>query len=602
MHVLAFRINNFRSIIDSDWIQLSPDGVTVLVGQNESGKTSVLQALYCALSRAAITPDDRRINAPDPIVYLRTKVNLAELEDYLSEYDRIDALAFKEFTASSDQIVELRCEWAAKPGSTTLTEMKVSLVNADLYEDFQSEAQARQENPPLSTISSDQSPAQAETAKERLRPEDVGELIYAPLPGATLFNAESGLLPNTVDIDEKGKPTGTGATAASNFLTIADIDLAKLLSGDGRYRQNILNRANQRVSDDFASFWSQIIGTGSKLTIQCAFEHYNIAHGEKVGKPYLEFWIADGNTQLYPKQRSLGVRWFVSFYLQLRASEKNNSNRMFLLDEPGANLHAKAQTDVLKLIDRLRLEIPIVYSTHSPQMIEYEKLYRIRAVQRDGALEDSPTVVIDGHQLGAASSDTLSPLLAAMGSDMANQAVIKKTRNVLLEEVSGFYYLKAFWKISGRKEIAHFIAATGVNKLPALANMFLGWGLDFVVAVDDDKQGREVFNQMKKDLCGDKDDLAKARLLKLPGCTSIEEAFSPTDFKRHVLQNEAAEVSTGNAEYMKVNRLSKPVTAFQFWLAVDAGSIPNIAFEPETRARIDGITAALADLLAMRPA
>ena len=67
-----------------------------------------------------------------------------------------------------------------------------------------------------------------------------------------------------------------------------------------------------------------------------------------------------------------------------------------------------------------------------------------------------------------------------------------------------------------------------------LANMFLGWGLDFLVAVDDDKQGREVFSQLKKDLFGDNDELARTRLLKIPGCTSIEEAFSKIDFKRLV--------------------------------------------------------------------
>ena len=45
MRLLAFRIKNFRSILDTDWQNLSPDNVTCLIGQNESGKTSVLEAL-----------------------------------------------------------------------------------------------------------------------------------------------------------------------------------------------------------------------------------------------------------------------------------------------------------------------------------------------------------------------------------------------------------------------------------------------------------------------------------------------------------------------------------------------------------------------------
>lgn len=606
MKILAFRITNFRSIVDSGWVHFSPDGVTVLVGQNESGKTSVLEALQCALSRTAITPDDRRVNATDPLIYLRAEVDFEKLKLHLDEYEEIDIASVKRFLGLTANVVELECLWAAKAGSSALTEFSAALLDPKQFDLFMDDARvpdSSAKGTKVETIADVTTPPTLVTStKLAIDSSDIGDLIHNALPGGTLFNAESGLLPNTVDLDTRGLPMGKGATAARNFLAIAEIDLPNLIAGDGRYRQNILNRANQRVSDDFTSFWSQLIGAHAKLDIQCAYEHYDSSIPEKAGKAYLEFWISDGNTQLYPKQRSLGVRWFISFYLQLRATQKTKENRVFLLDEPGANLHAKAQGDVLKLLDRLKGEIPIVYSTHSPQMIEYERLFRVRAVQRNGELEDSPTVVIDAHHLGAASSDTLSPILAAMGSDMASQVVVKKTRNVLLEEMSGFYYLKAFWQLADRKDIVHFMAATGVNKLPLLSNMFLGWGLDFVVAVDDDKQGREVFNQLKKELFGDDEALAKARLLKWPGCTAIEEAFSTADFKRLVLNDETAKIGAGNAEYLKSSHTSKPMVAFQFWLAVEGGRISRRNFEPESLMHIDEITEALAALLKARPA
>ena len=159
------------------------------------------------------------------------------------------------------------------------------------------------------------------------------------------------------------------------------------------------------------------------------------------------------------------------------------------MDEPGANLHSKAQGDVLKLINQLGKDTStVVYSTHSPQMLEYPKLFRVHAVQRDGDLDESPTRVIDAHRLGTASTDTLSPILTAMGADLSQHQVIRKTHNVLLEEMSGFYYLSSFWKLMAIETEAHFIAATGVNKIEALANMFRGWGLDYIVAMDDELQ------------------------------------------------------------------------------------------------------------------
>jgi AAA15 family ATPase/GTPase len=45
MKIIAFQIKNYRSIVNSGKCYLSPDYITALIGQNESGKTSVLEAL-----------------------------------------------------------------------------------------------------------------------------------------------------------------------------------------------------------------------------------------------------------------------------------------------------------------------------------------------------------------------------------------------------------------------------------------------------------------------------------------------------------------------------------------------------------------------------
>jgi ABC-type transport system involved in cytochrome c biogenesis ATPase subunit len=276
-------------------------------------------------------------------------------------------------------------------------------------------------------------------------------------PLTVLFDEKTGLLPNSIDLtakDNKHGLEGEGKRAAENYLSIAGINLDELLKGDPRFRESILDRANKRVSSDFATFWSQTIGKKGGLHLKCDLRFYGSDVKEKSGQPHLVFWISDGQNHLYPNQRSTGVRWFLSFYLQLKASE-NSSQTFFLLDEPGANLHSKAQIDVLNLLNRLSRKRQIMYSTHSPHMIEYDKLYRVLAVQREGDEDDTPTVVIRAHRLGGASRDTLSPVLTAMGADFSQQEVIKKRNNVILEEMSGFYYLNSFWKLTGDTKEAH---------------------------------------------------------------------------------------------------------------------------------------------------
>ena len=44
MKLTSCRVQNFRSIIDSGWVDI--DDIAVIVGKNESGKTSFLKALW----------------------------------------------------------------------------------------------------------------------------------------------------------------------------------------------------------------------------------------------------------------------------------------------------------------------------------------------------------------------------------------------------------------------------------------------------------------------------------------------------------------------------------------------------------------------------
>ena len=601
MKPTAFRVTNFRSIVDSDWIPFSPDGVTIFVGQNESGKTSLIEALHCAIGDTSITGDDFQTEAPLPEVFIRAKVDFSEvksnLEKRLASAEEIDIV--RRYFDTCQNSVVLRLYWKlAKVGGGKEYTLHVNFDAPELADNLlqlkaDSQATSEPTTPPVVEPAAPPTPATPPASFQPLNIPDLAILLYKMVPRAVLFSAESGLLPNQVDIDEDSEPTGDGARAALNFLDVADISLPDLLTRDTRARETSLNKANAKVSAEFNSFWSQVIGKTGRLALKCDINHYSAAEGAKAGTPHLVFWISDGNTQLYPKQRSLGVRWFVSFFLQLRASEKSGKRCIFLLDEPGANLHSKAQADVLKLINKLGKDTSVVYTTHSPHMIEYAKLFRVHAVQRDGEQEDSPTVVVDAHRLGTASTDTLSPVLSAMGTDLSHQQVIKKTNNVLLEEMSGFYYLTAFWKLTGTSEIAHFIAATGVNKIEALANMFRGWGLEFIVAVDDDSQGRAVYKNLKKELFGDDVELANKKLLKLPNCQGIEDAFSTYDFKRYVVTDDAVDVQQSNSEYLKTAGRSKPVMAFQFMLAVEQGTITWASLEEESQNQITAIVDAI---------
>ncbi len=609
MKLLEFRITNFRSIKDTGWCPFSNDGVTVLIGQNESGKSSILAALAKSLNGVDLEEDDIRTNADLPIISIRLQTTYDEIKSAFEEARSLEQLeALEKHIRRVKGRFEYQTTWEMNPtnnpkGSrfTTTRTVLDPTLDAILLSAWNPERITSSTEEEGSSTEQENDQEHNESTTE-LKNADVGNAIYLFGPISILFEEQTGLLPNRINIAKNKQGahelTGDGKQAAANYLAIAGIDLDNLLSQDIRSRESILSRGNQKVTSDFATFWNQTIGKRDKLSLKCDLRFYeNDASGMPAGSPYLIFWISDGQNHLFPKQRSTGVRWFLSFYLQLKASDEETSSTLFLLDEPGANLHSKAQSDVLHLINKLP-DKQIMYSTHSPHMIEYDKLYRVLAVQRAGDEEDTPTTVIHAHRLGGASRDTLSPILTAMGADLSQQEVIRKKNNVILEEMSGFYYLKAFWKLTEQTQESHFIAATGVNNVELLANMFLGWGLEFIVVVDDDQAGRSVYNSMKKNLCGDDEEAVRARLLRIDG-KGIEDIFSGEDFRNFVLDDEEAKFKIDNSQYIKEMKQSKTLLAYQFLLNVEKRNITFDKLSNQTQRKIEHLVGEICSRLAI---
>lgn len=579
MKITKFRIKNFRSIIDTEWRSFSPDGVTVLVGQNESGKSAILEALCRSFSDQNVTYDDFRYGAEPPEVRFQVEFSIKEIEEHLiGEAAPEDIKKITDHFKKIGEFTQIVFTWTINESSTEQE------IKFDTY----------LEEPELEI------PATAFTLSDgdAIDPQEINlahlaaSAIYQAAPYYTLFKSDSGLLPDSIDINEKHKLVGEGQIAASNLLSIADIQVKELVKLSNRARESKITRAIESINQDLKEFWNQTIGHKNKIKIEFSLAHHDNSKSEKAGSPYLIFWVSDGLHKLHPKQRSTGVRWFISFYLQLKASQKLKKNLHFFLDEPGANLHSNAQKDVLKLINLLSKEIPITYSTHSPTLIEHDKLYRVYAIQRKNDDIETPTEIIEAHQLGAASSDTLSPILTAIGSDFSHQNVIQKKHNVILEEMSGYYYISSFWDLLGITQKAHFIAATGANKIPALANMFNGWGLKFSVFVDDENQGRGVLKTLTRDLFGNDENEARKTIQKIKNCKGIEDLFTNKDFCNLVL-NEPIIENIAPSEIVKSEKYSKPVLAYTFALKVKNKEITLKQLEDGTRENIKKLTSAI---------
>ncbi len=435
--------------------------------------------------------------------------------------------------------------------------------------------------------------------KSQYTSEILGGKYFEYCPVIELFEDFGSLLPNRIDMEDiiTGNEEVEGYKAARNFLTIAKLDYSFFQQPSSRILKQKIENLNHTLTLNFQDFWQQSIGSNNKIRIQFELEHYNSSYGEKAGKPYLEFWIKDEGERLYPKQRSRGVRWFLSFYLELKAAASRNKKPMVLLvDEPGVSLHARAQEDVLKVFEDIKERIQVIYTTHSPHLVDINKLHRVLAVQRDDIESmKSNTRIIDPLRLSSATPDTLTPLQSIMGNPFAGQGFSSGSLNLVVNDIGTFYMISAILLLSDFKGEVSLIPSTDVSSIPLMCNILLGWGLRFAVVLFSNEEEKKMEEFLKQNMFRT-EITGSDRVLRLKDqFLNAEDLLSTLDFKNHVIESREG-ITVQNSIYMIDKELPRNFMLSKFLAAVKSGAIGPRDLDEETHDNISYFTMVLTNI------
>jgi len=427
----------------------------------------------------------------------------------------------------------------------------------------------------------------------------LGKKYFEFCPVFEFFEDFGSLLPNRIDMEDiiSGNENVEGYKAARNFLSLAQLDYSFFQQPSSRILKQKIENLNHSLTHNFHEFWQQSIGRNNKIHIQFELDHYSASFDEKAGKPYLEFWIKDEGERLYPKQRSRGVRWFLSFYMELKASATISDRQMVLLvDEPGVSLHARAQEDVLKVFEDIKDKIQIIYTTHSPHLVEINKLHRILAVQRDD-LDSlrSTSRILDPFQLSSASPDTLTPLQSILGNPMSDISFSTKRINVIVNDTGSFYVLSAIIYLLGFKGKICVIPSTNVSSIPLLCNIMMGWGMDFAVLLFENDNEIQMAEHLKNSVFKT-DDSKRELILKMPSAfLNSEDLLSTLDFKKYLLESREG-ITVHNSEYILEKELPRNFILSRFLANVREEKIKATDLDEETLENFKLITDLLGGL------
>lgn len=134
-------------------------------------------------------------------------------------------------------------------------------------------------------------------------------------------------------------------------------------------------------------------------------------------------------------ERSRGLRYFLSYYVQLLAHDRPAElPEVLLMDEPDAYLSASGQQDLLRVLehqarpDDSDREDQVIYVTHSPFLINRNAGHRVRVVDK-GARDEGTRLVKD------ATRNHYEPLRTSLGAFVAETAFIGGD-NLFVEGIS----------------------------------------------------------------------------------------------------------------------------------------------------------------------
>jgi energy-coupling factor transporter ATP-binding protein EcfA2 len=189
-------------------------------------------------------------------------------------------------------------------------------------------------------------------------------------------------------------------------------------------------------------------------------------------------------------ERSAGFVWFFSFLVWFSQMQSEYGDKLvILLDEPGLSLHGTAQADLLRYIkERLLPKYQVIYTTHSPFMIDAGDLFTVRTVE-DVVEDDEILGTKVGDEVLSSDADTIFPLRAVLGYDLTQSLFIGE-HTLLVEGPSDLLYLT--WashelRSRGRTELDQrwvITPAGGIDKIASFVALFGGNKLHVAVLTD----------------------------------------------------------------------------------------------------------------------
>jgi len=341
---------------------------------------------------------------------------------------------------------------------------------------------------------------------------EVFKTLDARLP-KTLYFSDYDILPGKLNIKDLARRYKQSATDPSQLtpkhksilalLRMADVSIDELSDIDGYESLKAkIEGVSNSLTDQIMQFWKQ--NENIEVVVDIQNDSKDDAPFNDGANIYLRIKNSRHRVTTPFDKRSRGFIWFFSFLVWFDSvqyqfnAEDEDRKLILLLDEPALALHALAQSDFLTYIDHLSENHQVIYTTHSPFMVNSDRLNQVRMIED----KDKIGTVIS-ENISGSDPRTVFPLQAALGWDIAQNLFISK-RNFLVEGPSELIFLKHLSSVLEAKsriclnESITIVPTGGLDKIVTFIALLGASNLNIAVLHDFDGKNNQKIDEMIK--------------------------------------------------------------------------------------------------------
>lgn len=272
---------------------------------------------------------------------------------------------------------------------------------------------------------------------------------------------------------------------------------------------NVFHQVSNALSAEVIGGWRRVLSrnaTAKRVDLKWTVS------GVENPTAVVSFVVSNRDTTYKIAERSIGFRWFFTFLLLTGFKLERENHKIYVFDEPAANLHSRAQAELLGYFEKMAASgDKIIYSTHSHHMVNPKWLSGAYIIENrpagqgddeDYDLDFTPAevnAVKYKQYLNSFPTRThyFQPVVDRL--QYVVPEIVETSPCVILEGISDYYALRAAALRTGGKLGFNLIPGVGSSASGNLISLLMGRGEKFIVLLDDDKEGRKARDRYREE-------------------------------------------------------------------------------------------------------